>query len=80
MTNVLPLASPQLLLSLILLTASEFKRPNIIVSELGCDGGKDVPTPNLNAMAKAGARFTSGDATCEWKSANAIGSNPGFKP
>jgi arylsulfatase A-like enzyme len=46
-------------------------KPNIIViladdlgyGELGCYGGKDAPTPNLDAMAKAGARFTSGYVT-----------------
>ncbi len=53
--------------------ASQTKaKPNIIViladdlgyGELGCYGGKDAPTPNLDAMAKAGARFTSGYVTC----------------
>ncbi|MEI7776120.1 MAG: sulfatase-like hydrolase/transferase, partial [Verrucomicrobiota bacterium] len=47
-------------------------KPNIILiladdlgyGELGCYGGKDAPTPNLDAMAKAGARFTSGYVTC----------------
>ena len=47
-------------------------KPNIIViladdlgyGELGCYGGKDAPTPNLDAMAKAGIRFTSGYVTC----------------
>ena len=47
-------------------------KPNIIVilsddlgyGELGCYGGKDAPTPNLDAMAKAGVRFTSGYVTC----------------
>ena len=47
-------------------------KPNIIVilsddlgyGELGCYGGKDAPTPNLDAMAKNGVRFTSGYVTC----------------
>lgn len=47
-------------------------KPNIIViladdlgyGELGCYGGKDAPTPNLDAMAKAGVRFTSGYVSC----------------
>ena len=47
-------------------------KPNIVVivaddlgyGELGCYGGKDAPTPNLDAMAKAGVRFTSGYVTC----------------
>ena len=48
------------------------RKPNIIViladdlgyGELGCYGNKDAITPNLDAMAKAGIRFTSGYVTC----------------
>jgi arylsulfatase A-like enzyme len=72
MIKTIPLASLLLSLPLASLSASEVKRPNIIViladdlgyGELGCYGGKDAPTPNLDAMAKAGARFTSGYASC----------------
>jgi arylsulfatase A-like enzyme len=47
-------------------------KPNIIViladdlgyGELGCYGGRDAPTPNLDAMARAGLRFTAGYVTC----------------
>jgi arylsulfatase A-like enzyme len=46
--------------------------PNVIVivaddlgyGELGCYGGKDAPSPHLDAMAKAGARCTAGYVTC----------------
>lgn len=48
------------------------RKPNILLimaddlgyGELGCYGGKDAPTPNLDAMAKAGVLFTSGYVTC----------------
>ena len=52
--------------------ADKSQRPNIIVvladdlgyGELGCYGYKDAITPNLDAMAKFGVRFTSGYVTC----------------
>lgn len=48
------------------------KRPNIILivaddlgyGELGCQGGKDIPTPNIDSIAKNGIRFTSGYVSC----------------
>ncbi len=48
------------------------KRPNIILivaddlgyGELGCQGGKDIPTPNIDSIAKNGTRFTSGYVSC----------------
>ena len=47
-------------------------RPNVIVivaddlgyGEVGCYGGRDAPTPNLDAMAQAGVRCTAGYVTC----------------
>jgi len=47
------------------LTAAEPQRPNIIViladdmgfSDIGCSGG-EIATPNLDALAKGGVRFT----------------------
>lgn len=46
-------------------------RPNVVLivaddlgyGELGCYGGKDVPTPHIDSLAKAGVRFTSGYVT-----------------
>ncbi len=46
-------------------------RPNIVVivtddlgyGELGCYGGKEIPTPNIDALAAMGTRFTSGYVT-----------------
>lgn len=44
------------------------KRPNIVVivaddlgyADIGVQGGKDIPTPNVDALARSGIRFTSG--------------------
>ena len=51
--------------------AAERDRPNIIVimaddlgyADLGCYGGKDIPTPNIDRLAADGVRFTSGYVT-----------------
>ncbi|MBL8799199.1 MAG: sulfatase-like hydrolase/transferase [Planctomycetia bacterium] len=51
--------------------ADAARRPNIVVicvddlgyGELGCYGGQDVPTPRLDALARAGTRFTQGYVT-----------------
>src|SRR5262245_66531660 len=48
--------------------ATEANRPNIIVivcddmgyGDLGVQGGREIPTPNLDALANAGVRCTSG--------------------
>lgn len=48
--------------------AAEPKKPNVIIivgddmgyADVGAHGCKDIPTPNLDAMAKAGTRFTNG--------------------
>ena len=44
------------------------KRPNILFiiaddlgyGEPGCNGGKDIPTPNIDKLAASGVRFSSG--------------------
>src|SRR4051794_37773692 len=44
------------------------ERPNILVifandlgyGDIGCQGGRDVPTPNIDALAASGVRCTSG--------------------
>ena len=44
------------------------RKPNVVVivgddmgyADVGVQGGKDIPTPLLNAIAKSGVRFTSG--------------------
>src|SRR5262249_13905805 len=50
------------------LQAAEPRKPNIIVflsddvgyAEFGFQGAKDIPTPNIDAIAKNGVRFTDG--------------------
>ena len=57
-------ASAVLLLGTALLAAADSGRPNVLViladdlgySDLGCYGG-EIPTPNLDRLAKSGARF-----------------------
>src|SRR5688500_8601290 len=51
-----------------LLAARPAGKPNLIVlladdegyGELGCQGNNEIPTPNIDSIAKAGIRFTSG--------------------
>ena len=51
---------------------AENKKPNVIVivaddlgyADLSCQGSKDVLTPNIDSIAKAGIRFTSGYVSC----------------
>ena len=53
-------------------------RPNIVLvvaddlgyGELGCFGGKDIPTPNLDALAAGGAKFTNGYVTAAFCAAS----------
>lgn len=48
------------------------KKPNLVLivgddlgyGDLGCYGGTDVPTPNLDSIAKNGVRFTDGYVSC----------------
>lgn len=58
------------------------RKPNIIIlladdlgyGELGCQGmSKDVPTPHIDALARGGARFTSGYVTAPFCSASRAG-------
>lgn len=51
--------------------ADEPKRPNIVIfladdlgyADIGVNGCKDIPTPNIDTIAKNGVRFTDGYAT-----------------
>src|SRR6187200_2969774 len=53
-------------------------RPNIIFivaddlgyGELGCFGGKDVPTPQIDSIARNGVRFTNGYVTAPFCAAS----------
>lgn len=60
-------------------TASQqLSRPNIVLivaddlgyGELGCYGGRDIPTPHLDRLASEGARFTSGYVTAAFCAAS----------
>jgi arylsulfatase A-like enzyme len=53
-------------------TANASKKPNIIIivgddlgyADLGCQGAKDVKTPNIDSIARNGVRFTDGYVSC----------------
>lgn len=53
-------------------------RPNVLFiladdlgyGELGCYGGKEIPTPNIDALAAGGARFTNGYVTAPFCAAS----------
>ncbi len=48
------------------------KNPNIVViisddmgyADIGCQGCKDIPTPNIDSIAQKGVRFTNGYVSC----------------
>ena len=48
------------------------KKPNIVViisddmgyADIGCQGCKDIPTPNIDSIAQNGIRFTNGYVSC----------------
>jgi len=54
------------------------RRPNIVLivaddlgyGELGCYGGRDIPTPHIDALAARGVRFTSGYVTAPFCAAS----------
>ncbi len=51
---------------------AQTRKPNLIViladdmgyGDIGCYGSPDVPTPNIDALAKGGTRFTDGYVSC----------------
>ena len=73
---------PICILLLALLTASaaaaDVARPNVLFivaddlgyGDLGCYGGKDIPTPNIDALAAGGVRFTNGYVTAPFCAAS----------
>src|SRR4051794_3726296 len=57
------------------------RKPNIVVivaddlgyADLGCQGCTDIPTPNIDSLAKDGVRFTSGYVTAPFCSPTRAG-------
>lgn len=53
-------------------TTQNAGKPNIVVilsddlgyGELGCQGGTDIPTPNIDSIARGGVRFTNAYVSC----------------
>lgn len=60
---------------------SKPRRPNIVLivaddlgyGELGCQGNQEIPTPNIDSIAKNGVRFTAGYVTAPYCSASRAG-------
>jgi arylsulfatase B len=60
--------------ALVPLRAVESAKPNIVLivaddlgyGDLGCYGGKDIPTPHIDSLASHGIRFTSGYVTASF--------------
>jgi arylsulfatase A-like enzyme len=56
----------------VLAAVEDGRRPNILVivsddhgyGEVGVYGGKEIPTPNMDSLAKNGVRFTNGYVSC----------------
>jgi arylsulfatase A-like enzyme len=65
--------------------ASQDRKPNVIViladdlgfADLGVQGGKDIPTPNIDSLAKNGTRFTQAYVSCPYCSPTRAGLNTG---
>lgn len=61
-----------------ILHGADAKRPNILFivaddlgyGELGCYGGREIPTPHLDALAAAGVRFVNGYVTAPFCAAS----------
>lgn len=80
MKHALALLTTWLLAALPALQADDAPKhkPNIIFivvddlgyGELGCYGGKEIPTPNLDKLASGGARFTNGYVTAPFCAAS----------
>lgn len=75
---------PRWLLSLLLVApalTSAADRPNIVLlfaddlgyGETGCQGNPQIPTPNIDSIAKNGVRFTNGYVTAAYCSASRAG-------
>jgi arylsulfatase A-like enzyme len=69
----------------LLLASAAYAKPNVIViladdlgyADLGVHGGKDIPTPHIDSIAKNGVRCTQGYASCPYCSPTRSGLNTG---
>ncbi|MBW8885867.1 MAG: sulfatase-like hydrolase/transferase [Planctomycetia bacterium] len=65
--------------------SAQTRKPNVIViladdlgfSDLGVQGGKDIPTPNIDSIAKSGVRCTQAYVSCPYCSPTRAGLNTG---
>jgi len=64
---------------------AQTRPPNVIViladdlgySDLGVQGGRDIPTPNIDSLAASGTRFTQAYVSCPYCSPTRAGLNTG---
>ncbi|HZN32893.1 MAG TPA: sulfatase-like hydrolase/transferase, partial [Pirellulaceae bacterium] len=78
-------ASLRSLLLSLLIASTAWAKPNVIViladdlgnADLGVQGGKDIPTPNIDSLAKSGVRCTQGYVSCPYCSPTRAGLNTG---
>src|SRR5262245_48107369 len=65
--------------------AAQGRKPNVIViladdlgnHDLGVQGGTDIPTPNIDSIAKSGVRCTQAYVSCPYCSPTRSGLNTG---
>lgn len=70
-----------LLLALFTTYSAAEQRPNVVLlfaddlgyGETGCQGNKEIPTPNIDSIAANGVRFTNGYVTAAYCSASRAG-------
>src|SRR5262245_13096663 len=61
--------------------AADGRKPNVIVFlgddlgyfDAGFQGGKDIPSPNIDSLAKNGVRYTNGYVSCPYCSPTRAG-------
>src|SRR5262245_66080721 len=79
------LSTTAAILTIVQPLAAQTRKPNVIViladdlgySDLGVQGGKDIPTPNMDSIAKAGVRCTQAYVSCPYCSPTRSGLNTG---
>jgi arylsulfatase A-like enzyme len=69
---IVAIVSSMLLAGSVMAQPRPDRRPNIVVivgddmgyADLGCHGGKDIPTPRIDSLARSGVRCTNGYVSC----------------